>query len=103
MLSKIDGVMVDAIAKSHGFIGYWTSRNEEALRNKLAVSGRTKNKEKNKAILREMLKKIKSNDKNALKKLRNEATIKFECTDNNVRALIKEITEEENGNKTPLF
>jgi len=78
-------------SKSHESIGYWSAKLEEMKRNKIAVAPRTKKKDEKKAYLSEMLMDISPGDKKAFKQLLRNAMNKFDCTEMNVRALIKEI------------
>lgn len=80
------------IEKAFFLIGYWAAKMEERDRNKSAVAVRTGKKENKKTVLAEMLSNLTpGGDKKAYRKWLRDAGSRLDCTENNIRQLLKEM------------
>jgi len=80
------------IEKAFSLIGYWAAKMEERDRNKSAVAVRTGKKENKKTVLAEMLANLPpGGDKKAYRRWLRDAGNRLDCTENNIRQLLKEM------------
>lgn len=80
-----------AVAKVWELIGYWTAKMEEKEKNTKSAKVKSDKKREKKETISSMFKKIPPGDKDAEKNMRIRAMQLFNCTENNIRSLVKEI------------